>query len=152
MRTFLIAFILSVLGGGLGYWRAASEHLRMRDVVGENLDLASLEKTSTDQDQLDKTSHPSSGVVSADLIPKVEVIGGTELDFGTMKIGTERSHDFRIKNVGHAPLELSVLGSSCKCTIGSLEKSKLEPGEETKVMLTWRAEGILKDFSQTARL
>jgi len=94
----------------------------------------------------------TSGVVSPDSIPKVEVVGGTELDFGTMKIGTERSHDFRIKNSGQAPLELSVLGSTCKCTIGSLEKSSLQPGEETAVKLTWKAEGVLKDFAQTATI
>lgn len=152
MRTFFIAFILSILGGGLGYWRATDEHGRIGDVVGENLDLASLARATREIDQLNEKSLETSGVVSADLIPKVEVIGGTELDFGTMKIGTERSHDFRIKNSGQAPLELSVLGSTCKCTIGSLAKSKLQPGEETQVKLTWKAEGVLRDFAQTAKI
>ena len=69
-----------------------------------------------------------------------------------MKAGTERSHAFRFKNSGKAPLVLTVKGSTCKCTIGTLEKSELEPEEETQVTLTWKAEGILKDFAQTATI
>ncbi len=152
MRTFFIAFVLSIFGGGLGYWRATSEHRRVGDVVGDNLDLASLASATREFDETAKKSVESTGLVSADSIPKVEVIGGTELDFGTMKVGTERSHNFRIKNAGKAPLELAVLGSTCKCTIGSLERSKLEPGEETQVKLTWKAEGVLRDFAQTAKI
>jgi len=152
MRTFFIASILAILGGGLGYWRATSEHRRVGDVVGDNLDLASFASVSSEFDERTEKSLETTGVVSADSIPKVEVIGGTELDFGTMKIGTERSHNFRIKNSGKALLELTVLGSTCKCTMGSLEKSKLEPGEETQVKLTWKAEGVLRDFAQTAKI
>lgn len=152
MRTFLIAFVLSILGGGLGFWRAMAEHRRIGDVVGENLDLASLANAAREVDPVGEKSLENSGVVSADSIPKVEVIGGTELDFGTMRVGTERSHPFRIRNSGQAPLELAVLGSTCKCTIGSLGKSKLEPGEETQVTLTWKAEGVLRDFAQTAKI
>lgn len=150
MRTFLIAFVLSVVGGGVGYWRATSEHRRIGDLIGDNIDLASMTKAETELNQHYQKSRNTSGTISSDSIPKVELPDGTELDFGTMKVGTERFHSFRIKNSGQAPLELTVKGSTCKCTIGSLEKSKLEPGEETQVKLSWRAEGILNDFSQTA--
>ncbi len=152
MRTFLIAFILSILGGGLGFWRAVSEHHRVGDVIGDDIDLAPLLKTETEAAQIKLDDTSSTGVISPDSIPKVEVLGGTDLDFGTMKVGTERYHAFRIKNSGKAPLELAVKGSTCKCTIGTLEKSKLEPGEETEVKLSWKAEGILNDFSQTATI
>ncbi len=152
MRTFFIAFILSILGGGVGYWRAKAEQYRVGDVIGENLDLASLAAASREVERTNERLTESTGVVSADSIPKVEVIEGTELDFGTMRIGTERSHHFRLKNAGQAPLELSVLGSTCKCTIGSLEKSSLLPGEETQVKLTWKAEGVLREFAQTAKI
>jgi Protein of unknown function (DUF1573) len=153
MRTFYIAFFLSLLGGGLGFWRARAEHHRIGDVIGANIDLASLVEASREIDRSnEKKLTETTGIVSADSIPKVEVIGGAELDFGTMRIGTERSHSFRFKNSGKAPLILEVLGSTCKCTISSLEKSTLQPGEETQVNLTWKAEGVLRDFAQTAKI
>ncbi len=141
MRSFLFALIVSLLGGGLGYWRAASESKRIGDVVGPDLDLAQIVQAAKEIEAGSQRVQESTGSVSPDSIPKVEIVGGSELDFGTMKAGTERSHDFRIKNSGQAPLELAVLRSTCKCTIGSLEKSVLQPGEETAVKLTWKAEG-----------
>ncbi len=132
-----------------------SEHRRVGDVIGDSIDLApalDAENAALNQFNFNLKTTKSSGVAAPDSIPKVEVLGGNELDFGTMKVGTERSHAFRIKNAGKAPLALTVKGSTCKCTIGSLEKSELEPEEETQVTLTWKAEGILKDFAQTATI
>lgn len=155
MRTFVLAFIFSLMGGGFGYWRATSEHRRVGDVVGETIDLESLLKAERDiNSSREKTIETASttGIADPNAIPKVEVIGGIELDFGMMKAGTERSHGFRFKNSGQAPLELTVLGSTCKCTIGTLEKSVLAPGEETEVKLTWKGEGYIRDFAQTATI
>ncbi len=84
--------------------------------------------------------------------PKVQVTGGTTYDFGTMQQGGEKSHSFTFKNIGDAPMELKVAGSSCRCTIGTLADSMLEPGEETGVTLTWKATGVIDQFSQTATI
>lgn len=39
------------------------------------------------------------------------------------------SHEFKFRNVGNGPLFLDMGGSTCKCTIGDLDKSVLKPGE-----------------------
>ena len=83
---------------------------------------------------------------------KIEVVGGTELDFGTMRLGTERAHKFVFRNVGDAPVRLEYKTASCKCTVGKLDQKSLQPGEETFVELKWLAEGVLSDFSQSATI
>lgn len=84
--------------------------------------------------------------------PKVEVIGGAGHNFGTMQQGATKTHAFRFRNIGTAPLTLVVAGSSCRCTIGTLADSSLEPGEETDVKLEWVARGVLDEFGQTATI
>jgi Protein of unknown function (DUF1573) len=88
----------------------------------------------------------------SDNSPRVEVPGGTHYKFGTMMLGEELSHDFLFRNVGKKPLELRMKSSTCKCTVGALEKSTLQPGEETLVKLTWVAKANLPDFSQSATI
>ncbi|MCA9126500.1 MAG: DUF1573 domain-containing protein [Planctomycetales bacterium] len=84
--------------------------------------------------------------------PVVEVVGGTEFNFGTMQHGEERSHEFLLRNVGNGPLNLEMGTSTCKCTVGNLDKSVLQPGEETNVKLTWKAQTIMPDFGQSATI
>jgi len=157
MKTIVFVFLAAILGSGLGYWRASSEAANNPHVIGEDISLDSLAVASEVVDQQNKVDEipkntATSGIISQLSIAKVDTPDGTTLDFGTMKRGTSRSHSFRFKNVGLAPLELAVKGSTCKCTIGSLEKSVLAPGEETEVGLKWTAEGMLTDFSQTATI
>ena len=83
---------------------------------------------------------------------KVEVVGGNEFDFGTMKHGESMSHEFVFRNVGTGPLHLSLGASTCKCTVGDLDQSKLDPGEETSVKLTWTAKSSTVRFGQSAMI
>ena len=84
--------------------------------------------------------------------PKVEVVGGTEFNFGTMLHGESMSHTFIFRNVGDGPLNLDMGSSTCKCTVGDLKSSILQPGEETEVTLTWNAVSISSDFGQSATI
>lgn len=84
--------------------------------------------------------------------PRVEIPGGTHYKFGTMMQGEEMSHEFKFRNIGKGPLKLEMKRSTCKCTVGELEKSVLQPGEETMVKLTWVAKASLPDFSQSATI
>lgn len=152
MRSFVTALLVTVLGGAVGYWRAGAEWNQRGDKIGDDTVApevqTGLERILAFPNQVDLRA----GSVSPDAIPKVSVIGGTLFNFGTMLAGTERSHAFRIRNDGKATLKLEVLRSTCKCTIGTLKKNTLEPDEETTVELTWKAEGVLQDFSQTATI
>lgn len=84
--------------------------------------------------------------------PKVEVVGGTEYNFGTMQHGDSMSHSFLFRNIGDGPLNLDMGASTCKCTVGELKSSTLKPGEETEVTLTWNAVSISSDFGQSATI
>ncbi len=84
--------------------------------------------------------------------PKVEVVGGNEYQFGTMQHGDSMSHTFVFRNIGNGPLNLDMGASTCKCTVGELESSILQPGEQTDVTLTWNAVSISSDFGQSATI
>ncbi|OYW17198.1 MAG: hypothetical protein B7Z55_13025, partial [Planctomycetales bacterium 12-60-4] len=84
--------------------------------------------------------------------PRVEVPGGSSYVFGNMKLGESMSHEFPFRNAGDGPLVLTMGTSTCKCTIGDLEKSILEPGEQTMIKLTWTPKAPALDFSQSATI
>ena len=136
-----IAIFLIVFCVGLGFGAATWEHARStrgwKNVSGveENMDKV-----------IETISDPN-----AKKPGRVEVIGGTQLDFGTMKRGTRRSHKFVFKNVGEQPIDIWFKNSSCKCTVGKFEKATLEPKAETEVELEWIVEGM-EDFAQTATI
>lgn len=85
-------------------------------------------------------------------VPKAEVVGGNSFDFGVMRRNAKATHVFEIKNVGDGPLKLEVTGSTCKCTVGTLDASELAPGETTEVELEWTAKTSGKMFGQSANL
>ncbi|MFH0979541.1 MAG: DUF1573 domain-containing protein [Candidatus Roizmanbacteria bacterium] len=41
-------------------------------------------------------------------------------DLGKMKVSEDRSANFKIKNIGQKPLQLSNISSSCNCTFGQV--------------------------------
>jgi hypothetical protein len=73
-------------------------------------------------------------------------------DFGEMQRGSTQSHEFMIRNIGTAPLEVRVSGSSCKCTVGDVDERPIAPGETVPVVLRWTAKTLAGPFRQTASL
>ncbi len=69
-----------------------------------------------------------------------------------MALNEEKKHTFSIKNEGRGPLDLEVGPSSCKCTVGSLSKKKVMPGESVDVELTWRGKEVQTNFAQWATI
>jgi hypothetical protein len=45
-----------------------------------------------------------------------------------------------------------MLGTSCKCTLAELPNNRLEPGNETRIELEWKANDRLGPYTQTATL
>jgi hypothetical protein len=89
--------------------------------------------------------------------PQVDV-PETQFAFGTVGVGAKGSHEFVIRNVGSAPLELTKGASSCTCTVGDFEESEggskdakvMQPGESTKLNVQWRGKGDGGPFRQQA--
>lgn len=71
-------------------------------------------------------------------------------DFGIIGVGDEHSHTFTIRNEGEAPLELRQGETTCTCTIGSLEREQLPPGDSATVTLQWTADKEHQVFRQGA--
>ena len=95
---------------------------------------------------------PDEGALSVPDVESIEVVGGSEYDFGIMDRGETRSKTFLIKNNTAKPLFPVVTGTTCKCTVGELEDSRIAPGEEGKVTLEWEARSLDTEFRQSATI
>jgi hypothetical protein len=139
MKTALILILLCV---GLGFGIATSEINRrssgIKHIYGVVEDVDAALASALKEEPKDRAL--------------IEVVGGPELDFGTMKKGTRRSHKFVFKNTGESSADVWFKASSCKCTVGKFEKATLKPGESTEVELEWIVEGLGGDFAQTATI
>jgi hypothetical protein len=82
--------------------------------------------------------------------PKIEVVGDDSWDFGVMGLGAEDSHTFTFRNAGTAPLKITSLPPTCKCTVSEMESGPLAPGEERTVKLTWKPVRAEDKFRQMA--
>ncbi|MEM8733233.1 MAG: DUF1573 domain-containing protein [Planctomycetota bacterium] len=145
IRVLLVGSIAAALGIGLGYAQSAYQN---RDVEERFL----VARSTIAQRQGDATAAEILAETRSQGNPKLEIVDGPEYDFGTMMHGTEMSHDFVFKNVGDGPLVLEMGESSCKCTVGELDKSIIQPGEQTNVTLTWKALALIPEFGQNATI
>lgn len=66
---------------------------------------------------------------------KLEVVGGTTYDWG--KVEPAKLHTvLKIKNAGSGDLHIKEVKPSCSCTIDTLDKNVLKPGEITDLKLS----------------
>lgn len=80
-------------------------------------------------------------------------VDATSHNFGVMQRGASRSHKFKVTNVGRAPLQVNVVSTTCKCTVGkSMGNGLIPPGETSDVELSWVAKSNPGQFRQVATL
>lgn len=135
------AFILILLSIGLGYFVARSE-LNVRNAEVSNL-IGGSEDILADVKKIPKDETFQ--------VRRVEVVDGPELKFGAMRSGETKHHTFVLKNTGEAPVDVWFMSSTCKCTVGKLDRTTLQPGGTTEVEMTWDAKGV-GTFSQSATI
>ncbi|PQO47483.1 DUF1573 domain-containing protein [Blastopirellula marina] len=99
-------------------------------------------------------SHPEVKRVqsSNDPMPKAVVVGDEVYEFGKMNVDATERHVFQIRNDGNAPLQLEEAGTTCKCTLSTLAKKMIPPGETVEVELEWHPIAYSNSFMQTATL
>lgn len=68
--------------------------------------------------------------------PKIE-ISPPSFDFGEVEYGKVVDYAFTLKNTGSETLEIKRVSTSCGCTKAKVEKESLEPGEATKLLVTY---------------
>lgn len=145
MVKFLItALMSSILGIGLGYAKASFTQSGKEKFLGSRTTIAESTGEMTREEIIKQAKEKGK--------PHLEVIGGTDYDFGMMMHGSQLDHDFIFRNNGDGPLVLEMGESSCKCTVGELDSSVLQPGEETIVNLSWKAQVLTKTFGQSATI
>ncbi|MFW6170667.1 MAG: DUF1573 domain-containing protein, partial [Planctomycetota bacterium] len=86
-----------------------------------------------------KQREDKQGAQTGETLPKVELVNGRVHDFGTMRRHAKDNHTFVIKNAGKSPLLLDIKRSTCKCTVGELDRDRIPPGETEDIDVEWEA-------------
>lgn len=76
---------------------------------------------------------PTGGV---DNLPKIEV-SPQSFDFGEVEYGKVAGYTFKVRNTGSEILEIKRVATSCACTTAKILKEKLNPGEETELLVSY---------------
>ncbi|TWU49606.1 DUF1573 domain-containing protein [Rubripirellula reticaptiva] len=147
MKNFWIFVLLSAVAGATAAWAINHKRYGYRDsafgpfVVNGQVTTENVERFISLNE-----------VTTGEKVGRVEIDGDLEYDFGVMSPGDEGSKVFKIRNTGGGPLKLRVGASTCKCTIGELNKEALDPGEETEIKLSWKVKSGESEFGQSAQL
>ncbi len=91
-----------------------------------------------------KSSQPGAG-------PRLEV-DHDEWNFGEVWQGEQLSHEFKLTNVGDAPLEFIRIRTSCGCTMPSQPRSPLGPGESDTMTVKYDSNRKARHARQTVTL
>ncbi|HVJ86502.1 MAG TPA: DUF1573 domain-containing protein, partial [Caulifigura sp.] len=78
------------------------------------------------------------------------VIDPVRFEFGSMPLGSTRSHTFVVKNEGEAPLKLEKGPLQCKCTMPALKNKAIPPGESAEIVLEWKPLAVQAGFEKEA--
>jgi len=78
-------------------------------------------------------------IINAQIIGPKIYSPETEHSFGDIVEGTVVSHEFKIVNNGDEELYLIKVNSTCGCTVAKPEKEKLQPGESTKIKVSFNS-------------
>jgi hypothetical protein len=81
--------------------------------------------------------------------PKIEVVGGTKLDLGTMFRGAITEKTVLLKNSGTATLEVGQVDVSCGCTGGMVSDPKIEPGKTADLRITFNSKNFTGSVHKT---
>ncbi len=145
IRTILVTVLCAVVGVGLGYAQAYMGNMGGEErFLGSRLTLAERNNEMSREEIVSQAKEKG--------VPKLKVVGSPRFNFGTMMHGTEMSHSFVFRNEGEGPLLLEMGPSTCKCTVGELDSTVLQPGEETEVTLSWKALSVTTEFAQGATI
>ena len=144
VSKFTILLLLAGIVGSTAGWAVNYYRYAHRDAFFGRIDFDGKVTAANLGEKLRESSQEKN--------PKVELVGDSTFDFGTMQPNEKGKHVFIVKNVGEGDLKLRVGASTCKCTLGSLEDDMLMPGEQTEVVLEWTVKTNESTFGQSAQL
>ncbi len=91
------------------------------------------------------------GATSSEPVAKIEVPEDT-YDFGRIESNSVVRHEFTVRNVGTAPLRISVGDSTCRCTVLNLDSADIPPGESRPVTLEFNGKDYFGPVTQRATI
>lgn len=71
--------------------------------------------------------------------PKIEIVGGTQFNFGTIYRGTIAERVVVVKNTGTETLQLGQIQASCGCTGTVVSSSSIPPGKTGEIKITFNS-------------
>jgi hypothetical protein len=71
-------------------------------------------------------------------LPKIEITPKS-FDFGAIEYGKAVEHNFTVKNLGKAVLEIKRVATSCACTKAKINKKEIQPGEEANLRVSYNS-------------
>ncbi len=93
----------------------------------------------------------TSGKADAEALPKAALVEELH-DFGDMLLGDTGTHTFVIRNEGTGLLKLEKGPIECKCTVPTLTKTEVPPGETSEIVMTWKPESPTDEFVKSATI
>jgi len=75
------------------------------------------------------------------ITPQGEITDHYSWDFGRVKEGEILKHDFILKNEYKNILNIKDINTSCSCTVSSIKKKTLLPGESTLIEVKFNTKG-----------
>ena len=75
-----------------------------------------------------------------------------EYDFGTIEDGAVVSHEFKVINVGNAPLFIKEVIVSCGCTVPEFTRTPILPNDTGSVMLTFDSKGKVGNVDKSVMM
>ncbi|MCG3138153.1 MAG: hypothetical protein HJJLKODD_02013 [Phycisphaerae bacterium] len=97
------------------------------------------EAETQDEEMVDQPAATAPADIPADA-PKLRV-EPLEQNLGTIRQGTSTEITYTLFNDGLTPLEIQRVRSDCGCTVATLEKETLAPGEQIKLTATFDSSG-----------
>ena len=80
---------------------------------------------------------------------KMEIVGGTKLDFGDVYRGKKVEHKVLVKNTGNQTLELGRVDVSCGCTGTVVSNNSILPGKTGEVLITFNSTNFSGKVTKT---
>jgi len=74
--------------------------------------------------------------------PKLEVIGGENIDAGSHTRGQPVHYEIKFKNTGDADLQILSVSTSCGCSTALATSDTIKPGDEGSINFTFNGNGF----------
>lgn len=81
-------------------------------------------------------------VIFAQTGPKIEIVGGDNINLGSHKKGIEVTYEIAFKNIGDQELKILGIQTSCGCTSAIAGTDAVQPGETGSIKFTFNGQGM----------